>query len=320
MKRATKINIRIIAACSVAIFSLAALFGGSYAWFVLTMSQTAQSEQFAVVNLGQCELFSAKLIKFDYSSTTYGTGEYQFTAIDYLNPENGDVNKYNYNETTNSFGYEKASEWVSVQAMNVYDPIDSVIFGSTLKDLNCNAIYEFTVVSDDMLAASLNSTISKIIETVKQDDEIFLSTCVNFDLFTQADLSNDNPAFIEEDDPETVEVESGIKAYYPSYIDKSETLSINEEIYYKLSYLASLKSSHSHFYGGAGNEINLVSNKDVDFVYDSEVGKNVLTFYVNVDYAPSELGYTQSIIYLGNIRAVYDFSFKFNFVGRSENE
>ena len=311
---------RIIAACSVAIFSLAALFGGSYAWFVLTMSQSALAEQFAVVNLGQCELYSAKLIKFDYLSTTYGSGDYQFVAIDYLNPENGDVNKYNYNDEEHTFGYEEDSQWVPVSMMNVYDPIDSIIFGSTLRDLNCNAIYEFTVVSDDMSTAYLNATALKILDQVKTEDDIFLTSCANFDLFTAADLSDSNPAFIEEDDPETPEDESGTKAYYPSYIDKSETLSENESTYYKISYLASLKASHSHFYGSADTEISIGRDVEVAFVEDQDLGKNKLTFYVNVDYAPSELEYTTAKIYLGNIKAVYDFFFKFNFVGRSENE
>lgn len=316
MKRTTKINLRIIAACSVAIFSLAALFGGTYAWFVLTMSQTATADQFAVVNLGQCELYSAKLIKFDYHKDVYGTGEYQFVAIDYLNPENGEVNKYDYNDEENSFGYEDNTDWVTIPAMNVYDPIDKIIFGSTLKDLNCNAVYEFTVVADGFTEAYLTSTVLKLSDKQKQDDELYLTSCVNFDLYSPSDLSDDNPAFIIEDDPLTPEDESTTKAYYPSYIDESETLSANEEIYYKIAYLASLESSHAHFYGNESDEISLVNNKEVTFVDNPPEEKKFLTFYVNVDYAPSELEFTSSKIYLGNIKAVYDFSFKFNFVGR----
>ena len=48
--------------------------------------------------------------------------------------------------------------------------------------------------------------------------------------------------------------------------------------------------------------------------------KTLLTFYVNVDYAPSELDFVSNLIYAGNIRAVYDFSFKFDFTRRGEND
>ena len=319
MNKAKKTNLKIIAACSVAIFSLATLFGGSYAWFTLVMSQQIENDNFAVVNNGHCELFAANLIKFDYATAVYGSGEYEFTAIDYLNPENGEVNMYGFDKERNSFGYiDEDSQWVPVDAMNVYDPIESIIFGSELKDLNCNAVYEFTVTADDFDDALLNSTIVKLMDKIKEDDELFLTSCVNFDLFTVADLSDDNPAFHVEDDPSTPEDES-YKPYYPSYIPKTQTLTENEEIYYRSSFLASVATSHPHFYGGSAEAIALSTDKDVTFNYDSTLGTKVLKFYVNVDYAPSELEYTQSKIYLGNIKAVYDFMFEFNFE-KKEND
>ena len=309
MKRTKRTNLRIIAACSVAIFSLAALFSGVYAWFVLKMDTALASDEFVVVNIGQCDLYSVKLIKFDYATQTYGSGEYEFTNIDYLSPEDGEVNMYGYNKDEHSFGYEDSSEWVKVEAMNVYDPIESIIMGSTLKDLNCNAIYEFTITSTDLTSVYLNATVSKIVDAVKEDEEIFLTSCADFDIYTLSDLSDSNPLFIDGEDT---------KLYYPSYIDKEEDLSINEDIYYKLSYLSSLESSHSHLYGTSDTDVVLSANKAVDFVYDSTLEKNVLTFYVNVNYAPEELGYTTNKIYLGNIKAISDFSFKFGFEARED--
>ena len=309
MKRTKQTNLRIIAACSVAIFSLAALFSGVYAWFVLKMDTALASDEFVVVNIGQCDLYSVKLIKFDYASQTVGTGEYEFTNIDYLSPEDGEVNIYGYNKDEHSFGYEDSSEWVKVEAMNVYDPIESIIMGSTLKDLNCNAIYEFTITSTDLTSVYLNATVSKNGDATKEEEEIFLTSCADFDIYTLSDLSDSNPLFIDGEDT---------KLYYPNYIDKEETLSSNEDIYYKLSYLSSLESSHPHLYGTTDTDAVLSANKAVNFVYDSTLEKNVLTFYVNVNYAPEELEYTTNLIYLGNIKAISDFSFKFGFEARED--
>lgn len=304
MTKIKRLNLKIIAASSVAIFSLAALFSGVYAWFVLKMDAALASDEFVVVNLGQCDLYSVKLIKFDYASQTYGSGEYEFTNIDYLSPENGEVNKYNYNKDENSFGYLEDSTWVSVDTMNVYDPIESIIMGNTLKDLNCNAIYEFVITSSDLTDVYFNAAVSKILDVVKQEEDLFLSSCADFDLYMPSDLLDSNPAFIDGEDT---------KLYYPDYIDKDETMTSSEEIYYKLSYLSSLESSHSHLYNTSDTDAILANSKEAEFVYDSTLGKNVLTFYVNVNYAPSELSYTTTKIYLGNIKAISDFCFKFGF-------
>lgn len=299
-------QIKLVAACSVAIFSLAALIGGTYAWFMVTIQATINAGDFAVVNNGDAELVSANLIKFDYSSETYGSGDYEFTAIDYLNPDSGSVNKYGYNFEEDSFGYEENSNWVNVEDMNTYDPYDKIIFGSELIDLNCNAVYEFNVSSHDISLAYLTSTIMKLTKT-KQENDLFLSSCVNFDLFTVADLADDNPAFIDGQDT---------KKYYPSYIDKSETMTDNEKTYYKISYLASLRQSHAHFYGSNNTSITLSSNTEVEFVYNQTADANLLTFYVNVDYAPSQIDYLADQLYSRDIKAVFDYAFQFDFAKR----
>ena len=50
---------------------------------------------------------------------------------------------------------------------------------------------------------------------------------------------------------------------------------------------------------------------NVTFEYDSVRGTNVLTLYVNVNYAPSQLEDTMYRIYQNNIHCVCDFDFIF---------
>ena len=101
----------LVAAGTVAIFSLGAAVGGAFAWFSMSIQTSMVASQFAVVNSGVCDLEGIELYKFNYHQETYGTGENEFIAIDYLNPETGSVGHYNYNETEGSFGYEESSEW-----------------------------------------------------------------------------------------------------------------------------------------------------------------------------------------------------------------
>ena len=306
-----KTNLKIIAASCVAIFSLATAIGGAYAWFSLTMSTTVTADEFAVVNNGQCGMYSINLIKFDYPTLTYGSGDYIYTTKDYLNPQAGDVNKYGYSKEHNSFGYVEDETWHEVDVMNTYDPIDKIIFSSTLKDLNCNAVYEFTVNTTEFTSAYLEAIAAKLSNISKEAEDIFLTSCVNYDIYLPSELSDSNPVFTDGE---------GHKLYYPSYIDESETLSTNEEIYYKISYLASLEASHAHFFGTSYDEITIDNNVEVEFVYSAEANTNLLTFYVNVDYDPDQLEYTQTMIYQGNIHAVFDYMFRFTFTEREADQ
>ena len=306
----------LVAAGTVAIFSLGAAVGGAFAWFSMSIQTSMVASQFAVVNSGVCDLEGIELYKFNYHKETYGTGENEFTAIDYLNPETGSVGHYNYNETEGSFGYEEASEWQEVSVMNTYDPVELKLFASNLRDLHCNAIYKFVLSSPDLTDVSFSATVNKLTEKIKEEDELFLTTCVDFDIFYDVDLLDTNPKFIEEDDPETPEDESDTKKYYPSYIDKSTALSAEQEVYYKVSYLSSLESSHQHFYGGSSTELSLDTEKPLSFTYDSTAQKYFLSVYVNVNYSPDQLEYAQNLIYLGDIKAIYDFMFYFDVTER----
>lgn len=316
MKANRKKTLTLVAASTVAIFSLAAVCGGAYAWFSLSITSQIAASSFAVVNSGVCDLEGIELYKFNYHSETYGTGDNTFIAVDYLNPETGEVGHYNYNKEEGSFGYEESSEWVEVSAMNTYDPVELKLFASHLIDLHCNAIYKFTLSSPDLTDVSFSATVNKLTDKIKEEEDLFLTSCVDFDIFYESDLSDSNPAFIREDDPSTPEDEYDDKLYYPSYIDKSETMSAEEAIYYKLSYLASLNATHEHFYGSASTELSLDSHKALSFTYDSVTQKYYLDFYINVDYAPSQLEYAQNLIYLGDIKAIYDFMFYFDVAER----
>ena len=313
MRTNRKNNLKIVATCSVAIFSLLAVCSGVYAWFTVLMAQTATTDQFAVVNIGSCDLYAVDLIKFDYHSTTYNFGDDEFTVVDYLTPETGEVNSYAYDKDRQSFGYLDGSTWVPVTKMNTYDPVDLLIYGGDVIDLNCNAIYKFTVFSSDLTNVDF-SAMAKIAETrIKEENELFLSDCCDIDVFWTTDLLDSNPVF-SGDDPSTPETETNYKTYYPTYINQSATLTSLEDVYYKISYLASLKSSHAHFYGGSEEEISLLTDsKRLTFTYDSTLDGNIVTFYVNVNYSPEQLEPYKTKIYSTNINVIFDFGFRFYF-------
>ena len=307
--------LRLVAAGAVTFISLTTCISGVLAWFSINNRINATASSFAIVNGADASLYGVDLIKFDYRKEVYGTGSNQFTAIDYINPQTGAVNRYDYNDTEGTFGKEVSGDWESVEIMNPYDPIDIIITGSELEDLHCLAIYEFTLSSEDMVYAYLNSYVLKDARQTKQEEELFLTTCADFDIFIEDDLDDAN--FVIEDDPETIEDESDTKPYYPSYFDKSKVLTNDQEIFYKIRYLNSNKVSHPHFYGGSSDEVTLCSNKEVTFEYDSVADTNLLKVYACIDYAPSELEFTSSDIYEDTFTAVYDYIFKFMFVERS---
>ena len=313
MSTSGKKNLKIVALCSVAIFSLGTVLSGAYAWFTLIARQQTESDPFAVVNTGTCDLYGVDLIKFDYHQTTYGSGEGAFTIIDYLNPEQGAVNSYTFDKDEGKFGYEDHGEFVPVTAMNTYDPVSLVIYGGDLIDLNCNAVYKFTVTSQNITGADLNASVARLVDKVKQENELFLSSCADIDLYIASELDDSNPAF-HGDDPSTPETETTYKTYYPSYISQSATLTDLEDVYYKISYLSSIASSHTHLYGQSEDEVSIRGNIPVSFVTDPNIGSDALTFYVNVNYSPSQLEPYKTKIYASTIHVVYDLFFKFTFL------
>ena len=304
-----KNRLKVIAACSVAIFSLGAVLSGVYAWFTVAMTINTQTSQFFVINMGSCDFYSIELIKFDYKTTTYGTGEGAFTITDYLAPETGAVNKYVYDKDEGSFGYLEDSTWHPVTMMNMFDPVNLEIYNTDISSLNCNAIYKFTITSDDLTDVTMSATLSRLLDKVKNENDIFLSQCTDFDLYFPSVLSDSNPDLQDPDDPTN-------KPYYPSYFTQSKVLTELEEIYYKISYLSNNKTSHVHLYGQSEDAVTLLEDTDTAFVYDSTLNTGVISFYVNVNYSADELTDYKTHIYQGTILAVFDYGFRFMFVKR----
>lgn len=293
MKRLDAKTKKIIAATSVTIFSLLALTLGTFAWFASSLVAQTTNDEFQVVNVGGCKIDSVNLYKFIYPDSTIIQG------YDYLKPENGRVEKYAFNEEKGYFGYYDNDVWVSVKEMNLYDPIEMLISRNmSLRDMNSNAIYEVNLSYTANTEVDLDLDV--LLDTSKTipDEQIHLSDCVDFDVFYPNDLRDNNPLFYDE-------TTGQYNKYYPSY--KKTLTTVNEKDYHKISYLSTLLSSHTHFYGKTPKDekLDLDSRK---ITFDSEGKAKV---YINANYAPDQLSQYSKDIYLNNIYAVYDFGFLF---------
>ena len=300
MKKPSKTTTKIIAAMSVTIFSIFAFVVGTFAWFSGLMKYESNEEDFEVTLLGDCQLEDVALYKFIYPPSLIGTG------YDYLAPERGNVMRFTYNFTEGSFGYYKdvdQTEWVAIDIMNVYDPLERVIDPTKeLRTMNCNVIYELHLYSPSLANASLTSSVFINENRTKEDSQIYLSTCTDYDLFLPTELADDNPSFYDSTNDD-------YKAYYPSYKKHNVELTDLEKTYHKISLLSDLLTSHPHFYGSDDNPIPL---RNTNVTFDDE-GK--LVVFVNVNYAPSELAQYQKDIYFHNITAVMDIYFQLAFGG-----
>ncbi len=190
----TRTRLKIVGATATAIFSLASVFTGTYAWFAINNSVTATGMSVSVEVVGSAELTNLNLIKFDYDYDTIGS----MKVYDYLNPETGEVNEYYYNEDYNdgegAFGYDDNGNFVAIDTvMNVYDPVDRIIRGGDLVGLNCNAIYAATF-SSNINTAYLQLFADRLLDKVPEENQILLSDCIDIDVYYENDLnfSDDN--------------------------------------------------------------------------------------------------------------------------------
>ena len=307
MKKSKQNVLKIVAATGVSVFSLASVVIATVAWFSFASKAQANGETFKVVANGSgYDIGDINLYKFNYSEDTVGTGENAFTVVNYLTPHTGNVGKYLFDSQRHQFGEEVNSEWTPVTVMNIFDPIDLIVQRHELIDLNCNAIYEITVSSSAFTNCYLTLDAIHLDDKTKNNNEIFLTDCVDFDVYTEADLADGaNGNFPNGDE------------YYPSYYSRiPHTLTTEETIYYKISYLSSLTSqqlpinNHSHFYGvePKPESVNVASNRQISFHGENEVKS--LKLYINVNYAVSELNKYATSIYSRNIRAVFDYAFE----------
>lgn len=287
----------IVVGTIITMFSLASAFVGTYAWFSTNTSVSASGAMFSVKTL-DAEIESVTLYKFNYSED--GNGGY-----DYLFPELGSVGAYEYDASVGRQRFGELvhndetgeDEWQPVTMMNLYDPLNDTITGRGLLGLNSNAIFKIVLSSSSIIDSSITISVKAFSiqsEKDKQADEIWLSSCADFDLFLPSDLSDSRL------------ITDGYKNYLPSESDlylPQDTVFENqfEEDYYKISYLASLKDTHSHFYGSDDLSIN-IARESVTFV-DGHA-----TIYVNMNYAPTELKKYENTVSLDEtVKAVYDF-------------
>ena len=287
---------KIVAVTLTVVFSLFSVFTGTAAWFASNLTVTANCGIVSAKSI-DASIESVTLYKFNYLEDGFG-------GYDYLFPELGCVGAYQYDDTIGrqSFGevvhndQTDEDEWKPVTMMNLYDPLNSTITGRGLDSLYCNAIFKIVLSSSTFIndSVSLNIKAQNIqSEKTKQSNEIWLSSCVNFDFFLPSALSDSRL------------VTDGYKNYLPSesdsFLPQNTTFENQyEEDYYKISYLASLNDTHSHFYGSSDLIVN-IATEDIAFV------DGYATLYVNINYAPTQLVSYENIAIDETVRAVCDF-------------
>ena len=296
---ASKVRRKIILATSLSIFTLADVVAASFAWFLNARTRAINASMFEVTSTGTCYLESVNLIKFNFATEEALDGT---VIVKYDSPREGEVKRYEFNTTYNKFGEMVDGVWQAVEVMNIYDPVERIIKGSSfdLKDLNSNAVYELTFVVYSGGSYSVNMHSNLISNKTKTDSQIYLSECIDFDGYTEEELD----ASIGTDG-------TGKPLYYPDYLADDYDMSEEEEIYYRTSYFSSLEESHAHYYtdGEKPHSIDVVSNKSAT-VSSSDARYKV---YINANYAPNQLEEYVKNLYLSNIRAVYDFGFSCTF-------
>ena len=336
MSKKARTRLKIIGATATAVFSLASVFTGTYAWFSLNNNVQATGMKIKIKTT-EAEISTLKLVKYDYSFNLIG-GE---KVYNYLSPETGDVNSYYYDSTYDNnrgaFVRESSGAYIETELMNRYDPVDNIIHGGSLREMNCNSIYEATLSSEIFTNCYLQ--LNAIFDSQTPGaNQICLSDCVNFEVFFPSDLSDSNRLFWDK-------ANQNYHAYYPSYAFSDEA---DEHLYYKISYLSDLRNSnlsaedlvdmeiltssdieglteeqkselvrttlgptHSDFYSSnPKNTTSVAKNKAVTF---AGTPTKTTTVYININYAPSQLEQYKTDIYRNNFTAIEDFYFDFNF-------
>lgn len=281
--------------CSLFVFiaSATALAASSLAWFSTSRQASVSGATFAVANTDSNELIGLNVYKFVYPSVSIGDDD---SYVDYLSPQNGEVQKYTYNEELGKFGVFENDLFEERNAnMNVYDPVDYLINHSPLISMNTNVIYECKI---KFTGGSAKLKVDTLLRTVDiGEKEIKASSCLDFNILLEGDLTSE----LLEDD--------GHKNYYPSYMQQSKTMTEDEAVYHKLSYLSFLESTtHMNFFSDDSLEEFTLYNGDCD------VDENmVTTVYINVNYNMQVLTSFVDAVRLDKLTVVDDYIFRFGY-------
>ena len=281
------IRLKVVGATLTAIFSLFSVFTATYAWFASNTFVQANGMMISTKD-DSVVIESMHFCKFMYASVN---GVY-----DYLNPANGEVVNYVYNEEEESYGYtDENDDFVPVDTvMNLFDPVDIEI-GGTLVNQYCNAVYIVTL-SANQTSADLEVFVDRFTKAKTHDTDIYLSDCLDFDIYTETDLDSVVG-----------------KSYYPSHITNPESVTLDgyDEIFYKIAYLSSGETDHANFYS-SNPKPSRIPIHDPNNLKALDFSSGTATFYINVNYSPAQLAKYATSLASGNRNGIYDYSF---FVG-----
>ena len=290
MKNWSKSKIRklkIASALFATVISFASLISATAAWFFSNRSVNSEGMVVSAKSDG-INIESIKLCKFNYP---YMDSESLY--LNYLRPEDGWVDVYNYVSGVGHERFEDANG--NPQTMNLFDPV-LVELGTDLRDLYCNAVF-IVEISSGNVSAGLEVFADLLNKAKTSDSDFYLSDCVDFDIYVQSDLD----AVVG-------------KTYYPSHITDVEntTLTGYDELFYKISYLSS-SSTHANFYNTNPKPSQIA-------IHDSQNLKTLnfvntkATFYINVNYAPQELEKYARNLAVENRLGINDYAFSVNLV------
>ena len=224
--------------------------------------------------------------------------------------------------------------WHPVDYMNIYDPIEQEIKGENfnLRDLHCNAIYELTLSGRSAGNFNLSVFSTRLDKALDSISKVKFSTCVDFDLFTEDDLTRNLGT---KEDGTTPIYYPTYRSYDPNDPDNDELLGSLDDLYQRISYYAAT-SPHNNFYSLPPSQeeqpLTLVHKPIVDAGNPQPSNETVIPIsfteqkqtykiYINVNYAPSKMsGFRQQIDSGSSIIAVYDFNFNCDVRVRGEQK
>ena len=282
--KSTRRKLKIASAVTATVISFTSLISATAAWFFTNQRVESDGMVVAAKNDG-IVIESIRLCKFNYPIVD---GESL-----YLKPEDGSVNVYDY---VSGVGHERFEDTNgNPQTMNLFDPV-LVELGTDLRDLYCNAVF-IVEISAGNVTAGLEVFADLLNKSKNSESDFYLSDCVDFDVYIPSDL----------------DAVTG-KTYYPSHIDDVEntTLTGYDELFYKISYLSE-NSTHANFYETNPKPSQIAIHDEQNLKTLNFVNGRA-TFYINVNYAPTELEKYARNLAVENRVGINDYAFSVDLV------